>query len=562
MEDGDNESMEKKDEDVRRGMEQFDAKPCQIKINRTTTKEFKDPNINYLDSKLLNQMYGLLMYCGDMKFAVQTSEMLYTRTQLSDQEFINPYACYYYAHRKNMLQIDFLESVYRSYMNPENNHFGFVRLEGKLQKIGYKFKQQVLTFEPQVAQEPNLDSKIVRRGFSVLKNISDIRSNSRVNENEYVMLVCLQNETEIKGDPDFNNLLNVEGGPKKGYHCETDKEISFENIKESLFFQQNISHGRKVKHMMFGFITDISRDFLIKMYCLPTEDQAIELKQSSPDCEWVLARMPVSGYHFNADTSLYEFTTRKSVNPSIAHIILSPPLTSRKYLEEIQDTRADLQIHQSLKVKNQINTILTELGQRLDGTQLQAVNNALCKSFSLVHSSSCSGKMAVIVEIVTAWLKLSTASILICAESNMKADMLHMALTKGGIYSVRLFNSPDNHENEAITEDFENTVDHLKETNSYYNAYYIRFPIIKKILSSASVVCTTLDALSGEYLRGNFFPRTIVDDTSSCFEPLVLGALTKNCQHAVLFGDHKLTPPKAASEFSVSKGLKISLFER
>jgi superfamily I DNA and/or RNA helicase len=144
----------------------------------------------------------------------------------------------------------------------------------------------------------------------------------------------------------------------------------------------------------------------------------------------------------------------------------------------------------------------------------------------------------------------------------MKVDMLHMALSKAGINSVRILARPDDEQNEVITKDFEDTVDHLKNSNTYYNAFYIRFPILKKIIDSASVVCTTLDAMSGEYLAGQTFPRVIVDDASQCFEPLVLSALTKNCQHVVLFGDHKLAAPQVNSELSISKGLKISIFER
>lgn len=170
--------------------------------------------------------------------------------------------------------------------------------------------------------------------------------------------------------------------------------------------------------------------------------------------------------------------------------------------------------------------------------------------------------MAAIVEIVSSWLSLSTASILVCADSNLKVDMLHMALSKAGVNSLRLMTCPDDEPNDIITKDFKDTIDHLKENNTYFNAYYIRYPVLKKLMSGAQVVCTTLDALSGEYMNGTNFPRVIIDDASNCVEPLVLGTFTKFCQHAVLLGDHKSMAPKITSELTIAKGHKISLFER
>lgn len=167
-----------------------------------------------------------------------------------------------------------------------------------------------------------------------------------------------------------------------------------------------------------------------------------------------------------------------------------------------------------------------------------------------------------IVEIVLSWLLLSQGSILLCSDSNVKVDMLHMALCKAGVKSVRIMTSPDEEGSDIISNDFKEAIDLLKNATTFFNAYYIRYPVLKKIMGSAQVVCTTLDAMSGEYMAGTNFQRVIVDDAGSCTEPLVLGAFTKFCQHAVLFGDHKTIAPRVTSELSVTKGLKLSLFER
>lgn len=130
-------------------MGDLNAFKCDLKIDQTTSKEFKEPNMNYLSLKLLNEMYDMLVFSGDMCFSLQASEMLYSRTKLTDEDFINPYACYYYSHRKNVMMNELFESVYQIYQNRECNLNGLVTAKGTLEKVGYKFKQQVLEFTSQ-----------------------------------------------------------------------------------------------------------------------------------------------------------------------------------------------------------------------------------------------------------------------------------------------------------------------------------------------------------------------------------------------------------------------------
>lgn len=139
------------------GMSLYDPPQCNLKIDQTTSREFKEPNMNYLSLKLLNEMYDMLLYSGDLCFSLQASEMLYSRTKVSDEDFRSPYTCYYYAHRKNMIMNEVLESVYKKYQNIECNKFGLVKLDGGLKKVGYKFKQQVIVFTPTIQDTLKLD---------------------------------------------------------------------------------------------------------------------------------------------------------------------------------------------------------------------------------------------------------------------------------------------------------------------------------------------------------------------------------------------------------------------
>ena len=49
----------------------------------------KDPNINYISYKLLNEMYDSLLYVGDLNFALNVAELLYTKAKINDDDFIN-----------------------------------------------------------------------------------------------------------------------------------------------------------------------------------------------------------------------------------------------------------------------------------------------------------------------------------------------------------------------------------------------------------------------------------------------------------------------------------------
>ena len=140
--------------------------------------------------------------------------------------------------------------------------------------------------------------------------------------------------------------------------------------------------------------------------------------------------------------------------------------------------------------------------------------------------------------------------------------MLHFELTNAGINSIRIMTSPDDSDNHHFTQNSIETINKMQDANTHFNAFYVRYPILKKIVSGASVICITLDALVSEYFNSSVFPRVIVDGASSTNESLVIAALTKNCQHLVLFGDQKALPPKTQSEMGASKGYSISLFER
>jgi len=58
-------------------------------IDQNTAREIKDPSVNYISYKLLDEMYDCLCYIGDLNFSLNVAELLYTKIKLNDAEFIN-----------------------------------------------------------------------------------------------------------------------------------------------------------------------------------------------------------------------------------------------------------------------------------------------------------------------------------------------------------------------------------------------------------------------------------------------------------------------------------------
>lgn len=544
-----------------RTMSEYEPTICNLKIDQTTSKEYKEGNVNYLNFRLVNEMYEMLIYSGDLRFAVEAAEMLYTRTKIDDEDFVSPYAAYYYANRRNMLEIDLLESFYKTYLNLQNDTFGMVRIFGNISKIGYKFKQQVVMFSPRIMDTPNWDNYIIRRGTTVSREIHNIRDNSRINEKEFILLLTLEDDLNTKPESDINEILATESGNGPNSRAQLHiKDVNLAKIKNSNFVQKLLPKGKRVSRIVIGFIIDIAKDYSIKLYTLPDADDSEAF--NLPGLQWMMLRLPIGGHHQASFQALEQYTTKSNCNPVISHLFFTPPLISKYYLENLCSTKANFEMHQGLRIKNQIKSMMLNLSEKLDASQLKAVEFALTHNISLIHAPFCTGKLGTLVQIVSSWLMISNANILVCSESNVKADLLHLALLNSGIKSIRVCNSPTEVENTRLCYGLSETVSKMQEANTHFNAFYVRYPILKKIINDAAVVCTTLDAVVSEYFSNSIFPRVIVDDASSTCESLLLSAVTKNCQHLVLFGDHKAMPPRVQSELSACKGMRISLFER
>ncbi|KAK7049299.1 hypothetical protein VNI00_005900 [Paramarasmius palmivorus] len=92
--------------------------------------------------------------------------------------------------------------------------------------------------------------------------------------------------------------------------------------------------------------------------------------------------------------------------------------------------------------------------------------------------------------------------------------------------------------------------------------YGLERSMLKEILDSADVICTTCLTSASLALNLVDFPIVFLDEASMSTEPASLIPIMKGSRHVALIGDHKQLPPVITSPEAQAMGLGISLFER
>ncbi|KAJ8521488.1 hypothetical protein ONZ45_g1808 [Pleurotus djamor] len=92
--------------------------------------------------------------------------------------------------------------------------------------------------------------------------------------------------------------------------------------------------------------------------------------------------------------------------------------------------------------------------------------------------------------------------------------------------------------------------------------YAVHQEMLRDVLQSADVICTTCVSSACHALKVIDFPVVFLDEASMSTEPAALIPLMQGSQHVALIGDHKQLPPVITSREALSKGLSVSLFER
>ena len=508
--------------------------------NENSLRETKRSDLRYVSYKLINEMYNMLMYSGDLCFSLHSIELVYQVLKLDDSEFVNWCAAHYFFNRYNLLCCELIESTYKSFKNGKS----FNTILGKVIKCGSHHKKDVLMFSPDMnAQLRPLEKSIYR------KNCYDEMSSNLVQENEYILLVEFENEFTSTIENMEQEIISEENLP--------ENDLKFSNIKKDtqLLERMNIS-DKKIKSIRLVFVNEIAKDFKLKVFTMNKEEDnyfsgnnsyAI-IKPEDKNNKFIIKQME----------TMVEFCTKVTMNPAVQQMILSTPSCMSDYLMKIAKSSSIIMNNPS--TKHRLQTIIEQLVEKLNPSQLKSVRNSLTSNLNLIQTPSGTNKVLTTVEIVRAWLKYSQFQVLVFSENRIDCDMIHMGLLKSGIRSLCL-----NEElplEDGYKDGLEKIMDILCNNHFYLNPCYTKSEEMKSILNEFRVVCCSKEELMNESLKNVTFSRILCDDANQMKESTLLMSLVKNCQQLTLLGDEKQLCPTSDSILAQSKGMSLSMFDR
>lgn len=485
--------------------------------------------------KLLNELYDSLLYVGDMNFALGVAELLYTRLKLDDAEFINNFAGLYYANKKNMLTVDFIESVFEHVTKYKNKIPNSVcMIDGSIEKIGNKFSLDVLSFTPQELQD-QLHRKISKRGLTDC----DSRSH-QVGEGEFVRLSSFSQSDFL------SSQLNALQGNIMAPIIPMNQMPGFGQISLNNNTTQTNAVAPKE---IIACIKEVQKDYKLKLFVLPTKEHSELLTEKGR--VWRITKLKNKAPYDRVSEALELFTTQSTVELPLAKILLSPCVANNREVQELTQTKMYFSSDgQKPPVTN------------LNNSQQKALQAASSNLVTLIHGPPRTGKTTTCVEIILEWLRHSShPPILACSETNIAVDILYDELKAAGLNVIRV--GPEYDDRLDLRGD-KNYSTYLSFINNkqYHQANNIKVGIIKRRIGEADVVCTTCTQTNSEFLKGMRFARVIIDEATQATELATMVPLLKGCKQLVLAGDYKYRAPVVKSSLAQSKGMTISLFEK
>jgi hypothetical protein len=197
----------------------------------------------------------------------------------------------------------------------------------------------------------------------------------------------------------------------------------------------------------------------------------------------------------------------------------------------------------------------------LNAVQQQALYMCLTQRLTLIQGPPGTGKTHVAVAFARMCKMHTRLPLLMTSDSNIAVDNLVSGLASSGLRVTRVGNRQEKIHPELIGFSLENQVKaELGAVLGYAGDAYDR--TMKRILSSADVVCCTCSSSASEILDGLNFMTCVVDEASQATEPSVLNAITRCSRHVVLIGDHRQLPPTVVCREAELGGLALSMFER
>lgn len=463
----------------------YDLDICSYKplLDKNGIRELKNQEFNYINHSLLVDMYDLLMYSGDLKFSSIAAEIIYSTARLDDNNFVNWCASHYFSNRRNQVFHEMLETNYTKF--PDGTDF--TRIEGRIEIVGKKSKQEVVMFSPKDAED-FLATKIHKKN-----SYSPGYTGTMFKEGEFILLMSRKNVMSKIQENLFDEGQFMDKADQTMRRYQTTLELVGRNY--DLLKRMGFPAQGEMTCVM-ALVSEISPNYKLKLYVLFEEQHYRYLEFG--DQPWYIVR---SNSHFVPNymricDGLRQFCTKISMNPSIQQVLLSTPLINFNYLNKlVRSSAITLNSTNNEVIKN----IVGSLEEKMNLQQIEAVKSSLYSNMTLIQAPAGTNKMLTIYEIVKAWVNYAGSQVLVYSKSKAAVDAIHLTLLKMNTSSLCLNDDAAN--DESIYDDSAKTVNWLCQNNFTLNPLNVRFENFKTVAEQFKVICCSSSEILSENLK-------------------------------------------------------------
>lgn len=571
-----------------------------------------EKGIFYVDPIVLSRMYLSLIHSPCLGYAIEACENLHSRIELDRTKLKGPcqqLTADFLMSRLNLLALEMIESVFKTYCSPLWQSKSPTILSGKVTQVSYRNREQIFFFQP---VQGDWVSKVLFATASS-ETFKDhktwVKNNDRVCNKDFVLLVCFPKDDGTTASNDQSKHSQAlqtppatSGGtfaPMSMYLEEQNRGSSsnynFRDLLRDPDFIATCCQGKTPKALFVCQVYEITiKNTLVKVSTLCRKEE-VQAATKHPH-DWSLVRVAIPGHHYRQAQNVCNFSMQREV---VEHVdFRTVGALANPGLAGAVDRGTALHGVSRKAVRPEcnmfmVNAVLTPPGRRIprSGEFLQVppvlAKPAIDSLYQLLISSGHQAKhseeslksslqdglvllrcpeVAEKLEFVQKLVErlqglLPGKRKLISTQNPFEADAILEWLRKNSKVKVK----------RLITSQYEAECRHLDQTplvgkfDSYYkNALSCHRGRLADEVPEELIIMTH-ESLATSYLRkdANFtFDAVILLDASTAVENLLLGPLSKANKLVFLMGDQYSTPFIVNSEIAASKGLRISLFER